>query len=86
MVIVSFKPKIPQNNNAFCLASKSNKQNPPNENLDSPFFFCFEHTTSLENHLSVAQSESLPYWFGGNISGRVSFYLAVESISFVCSH
>ena len=27
MVIVSFKPKIPEHYNAFCSASESNKQN-----------------------------------------------------------
>ena len=63
MVIVSFKPKILENYNAFCSASGSNKQNPRDRTLDLPFFFHYNHITSLKNHLSLAQSESLPYWF-----------------------
>ena len=39
-VIVSFKPKIPKNYNAFCSASESNKQkNLRDRILDLPFFF-----------------------------------------------
>ena len=39
MVIVLFKPKIPDNYNAFCLASESNKQNLLDRTLDLPFSF-----------------------------------------------
>ena len=39
MVIVSFKPKIPENYNAFSSASESNGQNPGDRTLDLPIFF-----------------------------------------------
>ena len=34
MVIVSFKPKIPESYSAFCSGSESNKQNPLGRTLD----------------------------------------------------
>ena len=49
-------------------------------------FFRYEHTTSLKNHISLAQGESLPLWFQGNFCGGVCFDLVVERFSFVCSH
>ena len=39
MVIVSVKPKILKNYNAFCSASESNKQNPRDRALDLPSSF-----------------------------------------------
>ena len=86
MVIVSFKPKIPENYNAFCSASESNKQDPRDRTSDLPSCFRYKHITSLKNHLSLAQGESLPHWFQGNFCGRVCFGLPLERISFVCSH
>ena len=55
MVIVSFKPQTPENNNAFCSSSESNKRNARDRTLDLPFFFRYKHKTSFENHLSVYQ-------------------------------
>ena len=52
--------------NAFCLASESRKQNPPDRTLDLPFFIRYKHLTSLKNLPSPAPSESLPCWFQGN--------------------
>ena len=86
MVIVSFKPKIPKNNNAFCLASEASKQNPRHRTLDLPFFFHYQHMISLKNHPSLAQGESLPYWFRGSFYDCVCFDLPAERISLVCSH
>ena len=54
--------------------------------LDLPFFFRYKHIISLKNHLSLAQSESLPYWFQYKFYGRVCFDLPVERISFFCNH
>ena len=86
MVIVSFKPKIPEDCNALRSASESIKQNSREGTLDLPSFFRYKHITSLKNHLSLAQGESLIHWFRGNFCGRVCFDLPVERISFVCSH
>ena len=67
MVIASFKPKIPEYHNALCLASESNKQNPPARTLDLSFFFRYKHITSLKKNLSLALGEGLPYWFGATL-------------------
>ena len=61
MVIVSAKPKILDDYNAFCSASESNKQNLRERSLDLPSLFRYKHIASLKNHLSLAQGESLPY-------------------------
>ena len=68
MVIVSFKRKIPENYNACCSVTESKKQNPRERTLNLPFFFRYKHITCLKNHLSLAQGESLPYWFRGNLA------------------
>ena len=68
MVIASFKRKIPENCNAFCSASEPNKQNPPDRTLDLPLFFRYKHIISHKNLLSLAQGESLPYWFEATIA------------------
>ena len=73
MVIVSFKLKIPENYKAFCSASESNKQNPRNKTLDLTSFSNYKHRTSLKNHLSLPEAESLPYWFRSNFCGRACF-------------
>ena len=49
MVIVSFKPEIPENYNAFCSAFESNEQTSRDRTLDLPFFCRYKHTTSLKN-------------------------------------
>ena len=65
MVIVSFKPKIPEYYIALCSASKSksNKQDPRDRTLDLPFFFRSKDITSHKNRLLLEQVENLPYWF-----------------------
>ena len=84
MVIISLKPKIPEENDkAFCSASEANKQNLRARTLDSPFVFRYKYITSPKNRRSLAQSESLPYWFWGNCCSRVCFDLPVERNSFV---
>ena len=85
MIIVSLKPKIPENYNAFCSATESNKQNPRAKTLALPLFFPYKHITSLKNHHSRAQGESLPYWFRFNFCSRVCLDLPVERIFFGCS-
>ena len=55
-----------QNCNALRSVSESNKQNAPDRTLDLPFFFHYEHITSLKNPPSPAPNESSPYWFQGN--------------------
>ena len=40
---------------------ESKRQNPPDINIDLPFFFRYGHITSLSNVPSPAPSESLPY-------------------------
>ena len=59
---------------------------PQDRTLDLPASFCYKDIASLKNNLSLAEGESLPYWFRGNFCGRVCFDLPVERISFVCSH
>ena len=71
MVIVSFKPYILKNYNAFSSASESNKRNPRDRTFNLPSSFCFKYITSLKNHLSLAQGESLPYRFQGKFFGHV---------------
>ena len=63
----------------------SNKQNLRDRILDLQFFFRYKHITSLKDHVSLAQGESLAYWFRGNICGRVCFDSSVERISCVCN-
>ena len=60
MVIVSFKSSIPENYNAFCSTSESNKHNPRDRTLGSPSFCRNKHITSLKNHISLAIGEMLP--------------------------
>ena len=83
MVIVLLKPKIPENYNAFCSISESNKQNPRGRTLDLPFF-CYEHITSLKTSFACSRLE-FALWFRGNFCGCVSVDLPAERISFVCS-
>ena len=85
VVIVSFKPQVTENYNAFSSASESNKQNPRDRTLDLHLCFRYKHIVSLESHLSFAQAESLPYWFQGNFCGHVCFDSLVERMSFVVS-
>ena len=73
MVIVSFKLEIPGNDYSCCSASEANIQNPQERILDLPFYLCHKHITSLTNNLSLAQSESLPYWFWSKLCGHVCF-------------
>ena len=86
MVIALFKPTIPENYNAFYIAAESNKQSHLDRNLYLPFVFRYKHIVCLKNHFSLAQGQSLPYWFLGSFCGRVCFDLPDERISFVCSH
>ena len=79
MLIVSLKPKIPENYNA-CSATESNKQNPRDRTLCLPFFFRYKHKASIKNLLSPAKGDSLPYWFQGNFCSPVWFDLPVERI------
>ena len=37
-----------QNCNSFCLASESNKQNPPGRSIELSFYICYEPIISLE--------------------------------------
>ena len=57
MVIVLFKPKIPDNYKAFCLASESNKQNLLDRTLDLPSFFCYKHITYLKTGFRLQKQE-----------------------------
>ena len=59
MVIVSFKPKIPENYNAFCSASESNKRNPRDGTLDLPSFFLYTHITSVKIICTRQESAAL---------------------------
>ena len=85
MLIVSFKPKIPKNYDAFCSASESNNQNPRQKACDLPFIFRYIHITSLKSHLSLARGERLLDWFWDNFYGHVCFHLPVERILLVYS-
>ena len=51
--------------NSYFSAPESNRQNPPNRNMDLPFFFLYKHLTILKNFSSPTPCESLPYWFQG---------------------
>ena len=70
MVIVSFKLKIPENDNVFCSLSESNKQDRRDRTLDLPFFFHSKHIASFRVHFSPPQGERLPYWDRGNFCGN----------------
>ena len=48
------------NVNSYSSAPELDKQNPPDRTIDLPFFSRYKHITSLKNHLSRAQGESLP--------------------------
>ena len=63
----------------------SNKQSLPDRDLDLPIFFHYKHITSLKNHISCAQGQSLSYWSRGNFCDCVCFDLPGERISLVCS-
>ena len=49
-------------------APESSKQNPPDRTLDLPFFFHYEHITSLKNLPSPTSGESLPHWLQDNFA------------------
>ena len=53
---------------SYSSAPESNKQNTPDRALDLPLFFHYEHITSLINLPSPVPSESLSYWFQGNLA------------------
>ena len=59
---------MPKCYNAFCSAFESNEQNLQDRALNLPFFFRYEHITSLKNHLSLAQGKSLSYLFGATFA------------------
>ena len=63
MVIVLVKPKIPENNAAFCSASKSNKQNARTSALDSPFFFHSKDVNSLKTTFCLHKARVCPTGF-----------------------
>ena len=71
MVLVSFKPKIPENYKTFSSASESDKQNLWDRTSDLLFFFLYKHIICLQNHISLVQRKSLPYLFRGNCCGHV---------------
>ena len=56
-----------ENYSAFCSASDSNNQNLRDRKLDLTFRNRYKHVTS-PSHLSLAESESLPYWFGATFA------------------
>ena len=53
---------------SHCSAPESSKQNAKDRTIDLPFFFHYEHISSLKNLPSPAPNESLPYWFQGNFA------------------
>ena len=79
MLIVSFRPKMPENYDIFCSASETNKQNPRDRASDFPSFFGYKHITSLKNHLLLAQGTGLPAGFGATFpAGFVLIYRSRE--------
>ena len=68
MVIVSFKPKMPESNSAFCLASESNKQNTRDRTLDLPSFFLYTHITSLKNRFRLHKARVCPAGLGATFA------------------
>ena len=60
---------------------ESNKQILQDRTLNLPFFSRDKRITSLKNHSSLAQGESLPYWLQGSVSFRVCFDLLIGRIS-----
>ena len=72
MVLVSFKPTIPE---SFCSTSESNEENPRDRTLDLSFFFHYKYITSLKSHFSLAQGESLPCWFRGDLLAKLLSFL-----------
>ena len=58
--------------------SKSIVQRTDASPLLLPFFLRHKHITSFKSHPSLAQGQSLPYWFRGNFCGRVCFDVRVR--------
>ena len=56
MVILSLKPKVPENYIVFCSASQSNKLNPRDRALDSPSFFRYKHITFHLHRMNVCRT------------------------------
>ena len=70
MVVVSFKPQMPEIYNAFFSASESNKQNLRDRALDLLFFFRYNHITSLKPPVACTRGE-FALQVRGNFCGRI---------------
>ena len=57
--------------NSYSSAPKSNKQNPPDRNLDLPCLSRYKRINSLKNVPWPAPRESLLYWFQGNFAAML---------------
>ena len=55
-------------------------------NQDLHFFFHYKHITSFKTRISLAQGESLSYWFRDNFCSRGCFDLLAEGKAFACNH
>ena len=69
---ISFKPKVCEDGNAFCLISEANKRHPTDKSLDLSSFFQYNVMTSFKYHFLHAKGGSLPYWLRGKLLQRLS--------------
>ena len=67
MVIVPLTPKIPENYNAFCSASKSNKLNLRHKTLDLPSF-AISTQRLLKTTLCLHKARVCPTGFGATFA------------------
>ena len=81
MVIVSLSQKYTR-----MLMPFARLLNPTRQSFRFTLLFHYKRITSLKNHLSLGQGESLPYRIRGNFCDRAYFELPVEKIYFVCFH
>ena len=66
-MIVSYELQICKNCNAFCSACDSKEENPLGRALALSSFFIINSYHLFKKYLSLAQGDSLPYWFQGNV-------------------
>ena len=68
VVIVSFKPKIPENYKVSCCASESNKETSRDRTLDLPSFFRYKHITSLKATFRLHKARVCPTDFRASLA------------------
>ena len=81
---ISFQPKLPEKYNAFCLASKSNKQNPPSRTSDLPFFLRYKNITFLKTTFLLRKARVCPTGFEATLAALVSLIYRLRKENILC--